>query len=437
MGESKNTAANDEKRMEKIVALCKRRGIIFPSSGIYGGVNGCWDYGPVGVELKNNIKSHWWRANVTMRDDVVGMDSSIITHPEVWRASGHVDQFHDQMVDCKECKHRFRLDLLEGDRCPDCGGELTEPRAFNLMFKTQLGATADSQVDVYLRPETCQSLFVDFKEVLSVSRVKIPFGIAQVGKSFRNEVTPRNFIFRSREFEQMEIEYFVREQDAPAHFDRWLEERQQWLRDIGIRPENIRVKAHEHKELAHYAKAAADIQYKFPFGWGELEGVHNRGDFDLTQHAKFSGKDLSYFDPATKTKYVPFVVETSAGVDRTLLAVLCDAYAEEEEREVLRLSPAIAPVKVGVYPLVNKGGLPEIAQDIYQKLRGRMATFYDTGGSIGKRYRRQDEIGTPFGVTVDFDTLEDETVTLRERDSMEQRRVKIDELPSALEEACS
>ncbi len=422
----KNSSSNDT--MEKLVALCKRRGIIFPSSGIYGGINGCWDYGPVGVELRNNVKAHWWRTNVTLRDDVVGMDASIITHPQVWVASGHVDQFHDLMVDCKKCKQRFRQDHLEGDKCPECGGELTEPKSFDLMFKTTLGASAESSTTVYLRPETCQSLFVDFKEVLAVSRQKVPFGIAQVGKSFRNEVTPRNFTFRSREFEQMEIEFFVTEADEPKFFDEWREERMNWYRAIGIREENLRFREHRPDELAHYAKKCVDIEFQFPFGWGELEGIANRGNYDLSQHSKFSNKDLSYFDEATKTKFLPSVIETSAGVDRTMLAVLADAYAEEEDRVVLRLSPAIAPIKVGVYPLVNKEGLPETAQKINDKLRRRITTVYDSGGSIGRRYRRQDEIGTPFGITVDFQTLEDETVTLRERDSMEQVRVKIDEL---------
>ena len=435
--QSKPAPESKSDTMEKLVSLCKRRGFILPSSQIYGGISGLWDYGPVGAELKRNIRDDWWLVNVRWRDDVVGMDTSIITHPQVWRASGHLDGFHDLMVDCKSCKQRFRADQIAGNVCPECGGELTEPRKFHLMFRTQLGAVAEDTVEVYLRPETCQSLFLNFKEIQSIARMKLPFGIAQVGKSFRNEVTPRNFIFRSREFEQMEIEYFCSPDNEDRWFDDWLAKRQQWFLDIGIKPERLRPVQHDKKELAHYAKKAFDIQYEFPFGWQEVEGIHNRGSFDLSQHAKFSGKDLSYFDEATGKKFTPSVIEASVGLDRTLLAVLCDAYDEEPERVVLRFSPLIAPVKVGVFPLVKKDNLPDIARKIELNLRRKFVTAYDEGGSIGRRYRRQDEIGTPFGVTVDYDTLENETVTLRERDSMEQRRLKIDDLAREIERACT
>jgi glycyl-tRNA synthetase len=423
-------------RMDKLVSLCKRRGFIFPSSQIYGGISGLWDFGPLGAELKRNVRDDWWLMNVRRRDDVVGMDTSIITHPEVWKASGHLDGFHDELVDCKECKQRFRTDKIDGDKCPECGGELTDPRKFHLMFRTQLGAVADETLEVYLRPETCQSLFLNFKEIQSVARVKVPFGIAQVGKSFRNEVTPRNFIFRSREFEQMEIEFFCHPDEENKWFDDWLAKRQQWFLDIGIKPERLRSMPHDNKELAHYAKKAVDLQYEFPFGWQEIEGIHNRGDFDLSQHTKFSGKDLSYFDDETGNKYTPSCIESSVGLDRTVLALLCDAYDEEPERVVLRFSPLIAPVKAGVFPLVKKDGLAELAQKIEHDLRKKFATVYDGGGSIGRRYRRQDEVGTPFGITVDYETLENETVTLRERDSMDQRRLKIADLADTIEKAC-
>ena len=429
-------AKKKQDRMDKLVSLCKRRGFIFPSSQIYGGISGLWDFGPLGAELKRNVRDDWWLMNVRRRDDVVGMDTSIITHPEVWKASGHLDGFHDELVDCKSCKQRFRTDKIDGDKCPECGGELTDPRKFHLMFRTQLGAIADESLEVYLRPETCQSLFLNFKEIQSVARVKVPFGIAQVGKSFRNEVTPRNFIFRSREFEQMEIEFFCHADEENKWFDDWLAKRQQWFLDIGIKPERLRSMPHDDKELAHYAKKAVDLQYEFPFGWQEIEGIHNRGDFDLSQHTKFSGKDLSYFDEATGNKYTPSCIESSVGLDRTVLALLCDAYEEEPERVVLRFSPMIAPIKAGVFPLVKKDGLAELAQKIEHDLRKKFATVYDGGGSIGRRYRRQDEIGTPFGITVDYETLENETVTLRERDSMDQRRLKIAELAGTIEKAC-
>jgi len=423
--------------MEKLVALCKRRGLISPSSQIYGGINGCWDYGHVGVELKRNVKDDWWLVNVRMRDDIVGMDSSIIMHPAVWQASGHVDGFNDLLVDCKSCKQRFRIDHLDGKVCPDCGGELTEPKSFNLMFKTHLGAVESDTTDVYLRPETCQSIFVNFKEVQTVSRQKVPFGIAQIGKSFRNEVTPRNFTFRSREFEQMEIEYFCHESDAQKYYTEWCERRMQWYVDLGIKPDNLRMREFTGDELAHYARACTDIEYKFPFGWQELEGIADRGTYDLEHHSDSSRKDLSYYDEARKEKYMPTVIEPSAGVDRTVLALLSDAYDEEPERVVLRLSPLVAPVKVGVFPLVKKERLPEIARGIYDRLRRNFVAVYDEGGSVGRRYRRLDEIGTPYCITVDFQTQEDDTVTLRDRDSMEQQRLKIDDLESFLKERCT
>jgi glycyl-tRNA synthetase len=431
----KNDPGNDT--MEKLIALCKRCGIISPSSQIYGGINGCWDYGPVGVELKRNVKEDWWMVNVRLRDDIIGLDASIIMNPKVWQASGHAEGFNDLLVDCKECKQRHRVDHLDGDRCPSCSGELTEPKAFNLMFKTQLGAVETDATDVYLRPETCQSIFVNFKDMQTVSRRKVPFGIAQMGKSFRNEVTPRNFIFRSREFEQMEIEYFCHEDDAAKFHAEWCDRRLQWYLDLGVKPENLRRIEFGDGDLAHYARACTDIEYKFPFGWQELEGIADRGTYDLTHHSEAAGKDLSYFDDTRKEKYMPTVIEPSAGVDRTVLTLLCDAYDEEPERVVLRLSPIVAPVKAGIFPLVKKQGLPEIARDIHNRLRRKFVTVYDEGGSVGKRYRRLDEIGTPYCFTVDFDTLEDNTVTVRERDSMDQERIKIDEIESFLEKQCT
>jgi glycyl-tRNA synthetase len=427
--------------LDPIISLCKRKGFIFQSSGIYGGINGCWDFGPLGVELKRNLKDDWWYVFVQQRDDMVGLDASIITAPQVWVASGHVEQFHDIVVDCKECKHRFRQDQLEGDRCPDCGGELTEPRAFNSMLRTKLGVSEDTAVETYLRPETCQSIFVDFREIYSTSRMKIPFGIAQIGKSFRNEVNPRNFIFRSREFEQMEIEFFCRAEEEEEWFERWMNEIWQWYLDIGIRESKLRWYEHPKESLAHYSKRTVDVEYEFPFGWGELQGLANRGTYDLTQHSKHSGKDLSFFDEEKKERFVPSVIEPSAGADRTCLAVLCDAYAEEEvngeQRTVMRFHPRLAPVKAGVFPLVKKDGLAEIAQDLERKLRRKFPTFYDQSGAIGRRYRRMDEIGTPFCVTVDYETKENGTVTVRERDSMEQSRMPMEEVEAYVRKRCS
>ncbi|HPU96718.1 MAG TPA: glycine--tRNA ligase [Candidatus Hydrogenedentes bacterium] len=418
--------------MDKVVSLCKRKGFIFQSSGIYGGINGCWDFGPLGVELKWNLKKDWWYTFVQLREDMVGLDASIITHPQVWVASGHVENFHDMLVDCKSCKKRFRADQLETETCPDCGGEFTEPRAFNSMLRTRLGVSDDTAVETYLRPETCQSIFVDFKEVYSSVRVKLPFGIAQIGKSFRNEVNPRNFIFRSREFEQMEIEYFCREEEEEAVFASWQEAIWQWYLSIGLKEQHMRWYEHPKESLAHYSKRTVDVEYEFPFGWGELQGLANRGTFDLTQHSKHSGKDLRFFDPEKNERLIPTVIEPSAGVDRTILALLCEAYDEEEvegeTRVVMRFAPRMAPIKAGVFPLVKKGGLAEVAREFEQKLRRRFKTVYDDSGAIGRRYRRQDEIGTPYCVCVDFETLENQTVTIRDRDTMEQVRLPMDEV---------
>ena len=423
---------NEHATMEKVVNLCKRRGFIFPSSEIYGGIGSTWDYGPVGVELKRNVKEAWWKAVVTGRNDTVGLDASILMHPRVWEASGHVAGFSDPLVECKSCHHRFREDHVEGKACPECGGELTEARQFNLMFKTFMGPVEDTASTVFLRPETAQGIFVNFTNVLDTARQKIPFGIAQIGKSFRNEITPGNFIFRTREFEQMEIEYFVKPGEDEEAFQSWQEARFQWYVDNGVRAENLRIRPHGSDELAHYAKACVDVEYEFPFGWSELEGIANRADFDLSRHMEYSGKDMTYFDEATRSRYVPYVIEPSAGVDRPLLAFLVDAYDEEEvegdRRIVLRLDPRLAPFKAGVYPLLRKDGHPERAQEIRDILKEHFPVVYDQAGSIGRRYRRQDEIGTPFGITVDHETLKDQTVTLRDRDAMTQVRIPVDRL---------
>ncbi len=423
--------------MEKLVSLCKRRGFIFQSSEIYGGITSCWDFGPMGVEMKKNIKDSWWKAMTQSRADIEGLDASIIMHPEVWVTSGHVESFTDPMVDCKKCKRRFRADDIQGDRCPECGGELTGVRQFNLMFKTHMGPVEEDASLVYLRPETAQGIYVNFLNVLGPSRQKVPFGIAQIGKAFRNEISPGNFIFRSREFEQMEMQYFVNPKEDDKWIDYWKEQRMEWYYDIGIKKENLKLHEHDKKELAFYAKKAFDIEYKFPFGWKEIEGIHNRTDFDLSRHNKSTGKDLSYFNDQTKEKFIPYIIETSAGVDRTMLVCLVDGYYEEEvkgeQRVALKLDPKIAPIKAGVFPLVKRDNMPEVAKKIEAMLRPHFKVFYDAGGAIGRRYRRQDEIGTPLGITVDSQTLEDETVTLRERDTMEQNRHKIDELVSILQ----
>ncbi len=422
--------------MDKLVSLCKRRGFIFQSSEIYGGINSCWDYGPLGVELKNNIKRFWWKSMTQLRDDIEGLDASILMHPQVWVTSGHVASFADPMVDCKNCKMRFRAEEVQGTKCPNCGGELTEARQFNLMFTTHMGPLEDDASVVYLRPETAQGIYVNFLNVLAPSRQKPPFGIAQIGKAFRNEISPGNFIFRSREFEQMEMQFFINPKEDDKWIEYWKEERMKWYHSLGIKKENLRFHQHDKKELAFYAKMAFDIEYNFPFGWKEIEGIHNRTDYDLSRHTQASGKDLSYYDDQTKERFIPYIIETSAGVDRSLLVCLLDAYHEEvvkdEERTVLRLDPKIAPIKAGVYPLVKRDNMPEIAKKIEDLLRPHFKVFYDEGGAIGRRYRRQDEVGTPFGITVDSQTLQDQTVTVRERDSMEQIRVKIDELVGIL-----
>ena len=421
--------------MKKVVSLCKRRGFIFQSSEIYGGLNSCWDYGPLGVELKRNVKEAWWRSVVYERDDIHGLDASILMHPEIWIASGHVEGFSDPLVDCKRCKHRFREDHLENPKvCPDCGGELTEARQFNLMFKTFMGPIEDSTSTVYLRPETAQGIFVNFQNVLTTTRARLPFGIAQIGKAFRNEITPGNFTFRTREFEQMEIEFFVKPGTDDEWLQYWKEARFNWYTKYGIKKEKLRLRKHEDDELAHYAKECYDVEYEFPFGWSELEGIANRTDFDLTQHEKFSKKKLSYFDEQEKTRFIPYVIEPSAGADRSTLAFLVDAYDEEPERVVLRFHPQLAPIKVAVFPLMRKDGLPEKAREIEKTVRSYFQIVYDETGNIGKRYRRQDEIGTPYCVTVDPDTLQDDAVTVRDRDSMEQIRVPISNLVSILQE---
>jgi len=439
--------------VEKLVSLCKRRGLVFQSSEIYGGIGGFWDYGPLGVELKNNIKQAWWKAVVQERDDVVGQDAAIVMNPTVWRASGHLDTFADPMVDCKECKKRFRADALVGEvaasahgheaaaevtRCPECGGELTEPRMFNLMFKTYVGAVEDDASVAYLRPETAQGIFVNFANVLTATRRKLPLGIAQIGKAFRNEITPGNFIFRDREFDQMEIEYFVKPGTDEQWHQHWVEERYNWYLRLGMRKENVRVRQLDRDELAHYAKDTYEVEYLFPMGWSELEGIANRTDFDLRRHAEFSGRDLEYFDEETGEHIVPFVIEPSAGVDRLFMAFLMDAYDEEEvrgeTRVILRLHKDLAPIKVAVLPLSRQEKLVPPAREVWALVRKHWMSQYDDAQSIGRRYRRQDEVGTPLCVTVDFDTLEDQAVTIRERDSMEQVRVPIAGLVAALRE---
>ncbi|MBU2507829.1 MAG: glycine--tRNA ligase [Bacteroidetes bacterium] len=482
-------AQNKNNIVEKIVSLSKRKGFVFQSSEIYGGLNGCWDYGPLGVELLRNIKEEWWKS-MTYREDIEGLDASILMHPRVWEASGHVENFTDPMIDCKQCKSRFRLDtlgdaiaekkkekiieallenldaenkneftaisenhsdinerfetilenpnlalkLLKEANCPTCGtkGEFTEPRSFNLMFKTFVGPIESSDNAVYLRPETAQGIFVNFLNVQGASRQKLPFGIAQIGKAFRNEINTKNFLFRTREFEQMEMQYFVRPAEDKSHYDDWKERRIQWFKDLGMTAEKLRFHDHPSDKLAHYAKEAADIEYKFPFGWGEIEGIHNRTDFDLSRHEEYSGKSQKYFDDELKEKFIPFIIETSAGASRSFMAFLIDAYSEEEVkgelRVVLRFHPKLAPIKAAIFPLVNKDGMPEIAREIESELRPFMKVFYDDKGAVGRRYRRQDEAGTPFCITVDTQTLDDRSVTVRERDSMEQERIKIEEL---------
>jgi len=438
--------ATDLVTMDKIVSLCKRRGFIFPSSEIYGGIGSSYDYGHYGVLLKNNVKAQWWRSLLQERDDVVALDSAIIQHPRTWEASGHLAGFTDPLVDCRTCKLRFRADKLEDSQCgqrpskhpgetPEC--DLTDSREFNLMFETTVGPVKAEGSTVYLRPETAQGIFLNFKHYLQFSRKKPPFGIAQIGKSFRNEITPGNFTFRMREFEQMEMEFFVPPSDAERWFEHWLAERMNWYTKLGIRPDHLRLRAHDADELSHYSSGTSDVEYLFPIGWQELEGIANRGNFDLTQHATFSGQNLEYVDTASGDRYIPHVIEPAAGADRATLAFLVDAYDEDEidgeARTVLRLHPQLAPVKAAILPLVRKDGQPELAREIEQDLRERIQVEYDAGGAIGRRYRRQDEIGTPWAVTIDHQSLEDRTVTVRDRDSLAQVRVAIGELGDELE----
>lgn len=437
--------------LNDIVSLCKRRGFVFPSSEIYGGFAASWDYGPLGVELKNCVKQEWWKDVVTSRDNVVGMDGAVTTHPRVWEASGHVDGFHDPLIICKTCGNRFRADKIDGDSCPqkpsktprECGGELTEPRDFNLMFKLHWGPVEDSANITYLRPETCQTIFPNFKNVMTVSRLRVPCGIAQIGKSFRNEITTKSFIFRQREFEQMELEFFTHPDEAKKWFEYWLEARKNWYVNLGVRESKLRLRQHEPDELAHYADDCYDVEFQFPMGWQELEGIANRTDYDLKRHMEYSRKDLSYRDDQTGEKYVPYCVESSAGVDRTILTILTDAYdidkapndkGEMEERMVMRFSPRVAPVTIAVFPLMKKPELAGMARRIEADFRGMYRTAYDESGNIGKRYRRQDEIGTPLCITIDYDSLEDQSVTIRNRDSMEQLRVSTDKLHAAVAE---
>ena len=483
--------SKSEITIDKIVSLAKRRGFVFQSSEIYGGLNGCWDYGPLGVELLRNVKDEWWKA-MTLRENIEGIDASILMHPRVWEASGHVENFTDPMIDCRQCKARYRLDTLSDEMsvkkiweaaekiqngngtavpdewkktfpvlssldkkqpeevvrsefagtlekfpvmilpelsCPNCGnrGTFTEARKFNLMFKTFVGPVEDSSAAVYLRPETAQGIYVNYQNVLASSRQKLPFGIAQIGKAFRNEINTKNWLFRTREFEQMEMQFFVKPGTDDDWFERWRHERIEWFTNLGIRNDKLHFHRHEKDKLAHYAKDAYDIEYLFPFGWGEIEGIHNRTNYDLTRHQEYSGKSMEYFDDASKEKYIPYIIETSAGASRSFMAFLVDAYVEEqadkEIRSVLKFHPRLAPIKVAVLPLVNRENMPDIARNIFEDLRKRFSAFYDDAGSIGRRYRRQDEAGTPVCVTVDSQTLQDQTVTVRDRDSMQQERV--------------
>jgi glycyl-tRNA synthetase len=424
--------------MEKLVSLAKRRGFFFQSSEIYGGIQGIYDFGPLGVALRNNIKRAWWRSVVELRDDVVGLDAGIIMNPKVWVASGHVQNFTDPLVECKKCHRRFRADQVSGPRHEEDGGEFTEAQQFNLMFKTFIGPMENSSTQAYLRPETAQGIFVNFTNVLNSTRMRPPFGIAQIGKAFRNEITPGNSIFRLREFEQMELEYFVPPADEMTWLEYWKEQRLAWYLALGVRGEHLRLRPHGKDELAHYARGAFDVEYRFPFGWSELEGVAARGDYDLTAHQKASGKDLSYFDDITRVRYIPHVVEPSAGVDRTMLTLMIDAYHEEEvrgeQRVVLRFSHGMAPIQVAVLPLSRKQPLTEMAQKVEHELRPYFRTEYDDTQGIGKRYRRQDEIGTPFAVTIDFETEKDQAATIRSRDEMSQVRVPLAQLRTALQE---
>jgi glycyl-tRNA synthetase len=429
-------------QMDRIVNLAKRRGLVFPSSEIYGGFRSTWDFGPLGVLLKRNVKDAWWRSMVQLRDDVVGLDASILMAPKVWEASGHLATFTDPLVDCRNCKERFRADHLPASgACPNCGAKdsLTEARNFNLMFKTFVGPVEDDASVAYLRPETAQGIFVNFLNVQTTTRKKPPFGVAQIGKSFRNEITPGNFIFRTREFEQMEMEFFVPPEDSPRWYEYWCQERYRWFTDLGIPEAQLRLRPHDPEEMSHYSTATSDVEFEFPWGWGELEGVANRTDFDLTQHAKFSGQDLSYFDQENDRRYVPHVIEPALGADRAMLAFLLAAYEEQEiengkggteTRTVLHLHPRLAPIKVAVLPLSKNEKLVPVADEVAGLLRERLMIDVDVAGSIGRRYRRQDEVGTPLCVTIDFDTLDDQAVTIRERDTMKQERISLDQVTS-------
>ena len=429
-------AKEEQNLLEKVVSLCKRRGFIFPGSEIYGGLAGVYDYGPLGVEMKNNLKSLWWKWMTKEHEDIVGIDGAIITNPEVWEASGHVKSFVDPLVECKKCHHRFKADDIEGDKCPDCGGPLTDPKIFNTLVPTRLGVIEDEKIDAYLRGEACQTIYLNYKNVLDSTRVKIPFGICQIGKAFRNEVTPGNFLFRQREFEQWDLQWFCHPSEMGEWFDYWKTERMDWYKSIFTNPDNLGF--YEHEKLAHYAKKAFDIEYKAsPIG-KEMEGIHWRGDWDLSRHSEYSGQDLSYTDAETNEKFIPNIVETSGGVDRTFLFLLLDAYQEEDDRVVLKLHPKLAPYKVAVFPLLkNKPELVNKAKLIYQDLRKDFNAVWDDRGNIGKRYYSQDEIGTPYCITVDFQTLEDNTVTLRNRDTTKQKRVSVDEISKIIKDKIS
>ena len=438
-----------DKTIEKIVSLCKRRGFIFQSSDIYGGFSAVYDYGPLGIELKSNISNLWWKEMTQVHENIVGLDSGILMHPKIWEASGHVGAFNDPLVDCKQCKSRYRADEFsdnyssinwEETKCPNCGsvGSLTEPRQFNLMFKTHVGPVEETGTEAFLRPETAQGIYVNYQLVQGAMRMKVPFGIAQIGKAFRNEIIARNFIFRTREFEQMEMQYFVKPGTDNEAFGHWKDKRLNfYLDNLDINKDKLRFHEHDSNELAHYAKEAWDIEYEFPFGWSEIEGIHNRTDYDLSRHEEFSGKNLSYFDQPNNDRYLPYIIETSAGLNRMLLTVLADAYWEDDKnnRTVMRISPRLAPVKAVICPLLKKDGLPEKAREIVEILKPHFKVLYDQQGSIGKRYYRQDEAGTPFGITVDHQSIEDNTVTLRDRDTMKQDRISIERVLNAIQDS--
>lgn len=441
----------EDKKLEKIVSLTKRRGFVFLSSEIYGGFSSCYDFGPLGVEMKNNIKRAWWADMTRNHDNIVGLDAAILMSPKVWEASGHLSAgFADELVECQSCHKRFRLDEIKNSKCPECNGKITEPRKFNLMMKTFTGPIEEKATQTYLRAETCQGIYMNFENVLNSMRLKLPFGIAQIGKAFRNEINPKDFIYRTREFEQMEMQWFCHPKEAEKWFEFWKEERIKWYLNLGLKKENLKTREVQKEELAHYAKRAVDLEYKFPFGWKEIEGIHNRGDWDLSNHSKYSGKDLKYFDEETKENFFPYIIETSVGVDRSLFAFLCDAFEEvkgartktteavKEVEIILKLDKKIAPIKVAVLPLVkNKPELVKKAQEIYKLLKPHFVCQYDEVGSIGRRYRRQDEIGTPFAITIDFDTLKNDDVTLRDRDTMAQDRVKTKDLIKVLQNKIS